>query len=152
MSWYFIKIFIVIKIKTKLFNLNEIIYIYIYIVFSTLKNTSIWINVFMRLSGSNNILKTTEMGINKLKQARNSLCNIPDKLLVKIVGTRFWQNGFRSFVVRFRAKTFVGITGCWTLWSSVTTCQNKSCCEWEMEIQCESFIIYKTLDFAKYKT
>ena len=57
LSWYFIKSFLGIKIKTKLFNLNEIIYIYI--VLPILKITSIWRSVFMRLSKSNNILETT---------------------------------------------------------------------------------------------
>ena len=55
LSWYFIKSFLGIKIKTKLFNLNEIIYI----VLPILNITSIWRSVFMRLSRSNKISETT---------------------------------------------------------------------------------------------
>ena len=43
------------KIKTKLFNLNEIVYI----VLPILKITSIWRSVFVELSESNKILETT---------------------------------------------------------------------------------------------
>ena len=57
LSGYFIKKHLGINIKTKLFNMKEIIYIYI--VLPVLKITSTWRSVFIGLSGSNNILETT---------------------------------------------------------------------------------------------